>query len=272
MANRRFSKLFHHLVKITFPLLLLIVANPLILGKSYANDIVEKVENKGTATHWQLVRTSDAIKVYTAKGAKAAKAAKAAKQNEDHNENHDENKHLAHIRAELTVRSSLSGFLLFLQDYDNIPNWLDNAYHSELVSQESPTRNIFITYFEGIWPVKPRDMVIDTEFTQQSDLSINIHVKDAGNSVPLSDDIVRVSVLHANWLIKPIEQLGYIHIAYEFSVNPNGAIPVWLVNQMTVNSVWQTMRNIEQQLPASQWQQFHINSIKEQAVQISPTH
>ncbi|REL35459.1 START domain-containing protein [Thalassotalea euphylliae] len=258
MANRRFSKLFHHLVKITFPLLLSIVANPLILGKSYANDVIEKVENESTATHWQLVRTSDAVKVYT------AKRAKAQKQNE--------NKHLAHIKAELTVRSSLSGFLLFLQDYDNIPNWLDNAYHSELISQESPTRNIFITYFEGIWPVKPRDMVIDTEFTQQSDLSINIHVKDAGNEVPLSDDIVRVSVLHANWLIKPIERLGYIHIAYEFSVDPNGAIPVWLVNQMTVNSVWQTMRNIEQQLPASQWQQFHINSIKEQAVQTSPTH
>ncbi|WP_448555508.1 START domain-containing protein [Thalassotalea montiporae] len=257
MANRRFSKLFHHFVKITFPLLLSIVANPLILGKSYANAGVEKVENKSTATHWQLVRTSDAIKVYT------AKPAKFQKQNE--------NKHLAHIRAELTVRSSLSGFLLFLQDYDNIPNWLDNAYHSELISQESPTRNIFITYFEGIWPVKPRDMVIDTEFTQQPDLSINIDVKDASNEIPLSNDIVRVSVLHANWLIKPIERLGYIHIAYEFSVDPNGAIPVWLVNQMTVNSVWQTMRNIEQQLPASQWQQFHINSIKEQAVQISPT-
>ena len=266
MTNKRFSKLFHYLLEITLLVLFLMALKPFILGKSYANDSVENIENEAIPKNWQLVRASDSIKVYTAQllPESAERSPKKKQSKNQHN-----NRGFADIRAELTVRSSLSGFLLFLQDYDNIPNWLDNAYHSELISQQTPTRNIFITYFKGVWPVKPRDMVIATEFSQDSDLSINIRVIDAANEVPLSDDIIRVSVLHANWQIKPVEQLGYINITYEFSVDPNGAIPAWLVNQMTISSVWQTMRNIEQQLPASKWQQFHISSIKEQTVEVA---
>ena len=241
MASKRFSLLFHHLWLI-----------PLALTLSLFSFSVLALErttflptNLPSEADWQQVRTSDTIRVSIAK---------------------INNSRLAHIRAELTVRSSLSGFLLFLQDYTNIPNWLDNAYHSELIEQLTPARNIFITQFDGVWPVKRRDMVIETQYHQNSDLSIAIEVLDASEKTPVNNDVIRVSVLHARWLITPLERTGQIKIQYEFSVDPNGEVPKWLVNQMTIRSVWQTMRNIEQQLPSSQWQQFHVEGIVEEGI------
>ncbi|REL26774.1 hypothetical protein DXX93_09440 [Thalassotalea euphylliae] len=241
MASKRFSLLFHHLHQIPLASILLLLSFSIMASEKPP---VVVTADLPTEANWQQVRTSDTIRVSVAKV---------------------NNSRLAHIRAELTVRSSLSGFLLFLQDYTNIPNWLDNANHSELIKQVTPARNIFITYFDGVWPVKPRDMVIETQYQQQADLSIAIEVLDASDKAPANTDVIRVSVLQARWLIKPLEQTGQIKIQYKFSVDPNGAVPKWLVNQMTIRSVWQTMRNIEKQLPSSQWQQFHVDGIVEKS-------
>ena len=125
------------------------------------------------------------------------------------------------VKAELIVHSSLSGFLLFLQDTRHIPAWLDNAKASQIITQYSENKNLFITQFKEQWPVKARHMVIQTEYRQNYDGTIDIFVFDALNadlsSFDLSDSI-RVTVNHAHWLIKAVSAQIY----HQFSVNPNG--------------------------------------------------
>ncbi|NMP32441.1 hypothetical protein HII17_12790 [Thalassotalea sp. M1531] len=191
---------------------------------------------------WQLARSSDTIKIYKA-------------QTKDSN--------FAHVRAELTTYSSLSGFLLFLQDYKNIPNWLDNANNALLIRQITPSRNLFVTHFDGIWPVKPRNMVIETEYIQQPNLSIDIYVQDASDKTEQFQNSIRIKVQHAHWHIAPQQEQGLIKINYQFNVDPKGSAPSWLVNKMTISSVWNTMQKIEQLLPNSPWQNFHITHIEE---------
>lgn len=191
---------------------------------------------------WQLIKSSNTIKVY---------------------QSHDNNSDFNQIKAELIVRSSLSGFLLFLQDTANIPKWLDNASHSEIIAQNSPSENVFITHFEGVWPVRDRNMVIATSYKQNNDLSIDIYVEDAADKARPIKNSVRVTVIHAHWHIAVIENTSNIKISYKFNVNPNGNIPSWLANQMTLTSVWNTLNAIQQQLPSSEWQQYQIKAIIE---------
>ncbi|MFD2166833.1 hypothetical protein ACFSJY_11250 [Thalassotalea euphylliae] len=190
---------------------------------------------------WRLVRSNDVINIWQSKSKADG---------------------ISTIKAELTTKSTLSGFLLFLQDTANIPNWLDNSDYSEIIAQLTPTRNVFITQFEGVWPVKSRNMVIETEYVQNDDFSIDIFVQDASTKAEQISDSIRVTVNQAHWHIKPIIDSG-IQIQYQFSVDPNGAIPDWLVNKMTLDSVWKTLNNIHQQLPSSSWQDFSISNIEE---------
>lgn len=191
---------------------------------------------------WELVKNSQTIKIY---------------------KKHNNTTKLNQIKAELVVQSSLSGFILFIQDTANISNWLANATHSQILEQITPTKNVFITYFNGVWPIKARDMVIESEFIQHKDMTIDIIAKDASDKVPASPNTIRVTVEHAKWHIAKIQNTDNIKVRYEFSVNPNGTIPSWLANKMTLSSVLNTLKAIEQQLPTSNWQQYQIKEIIE---------
>lgn len=175
---------------------------------------------------------------------------------------HYPNSKLIEVKSRFIVKSTLSGFLLFLQDTDNIPNWLDNAYQSEIIKHISTNENIFITHFNGIWPVKPRNMVIQTRYYQDKELTIHINVSDASGHAKIIDNSIRVTMIKAHWQVKPIAK-NTLDITYQFIVDPNGAVPKWLVNKLTLSSIKQTLINIKQQLPISPWQEFKINGISE---------
>ncbi|MCH2058341.1 MAG: hypothetical protein MK214_17365 [Thalassotalea sp.] len=210
--------------------------------------------------HWRLERSKENLKIYSAKSDVGS---------------------ILSIKAELEVESTLSGFLLFLQDTENIPSWLDNANHSQVLSQISQNKNRFVTYFDGVWPVKPRHMVIESEIVQNDDLSIDIFVtdstfKDDGEKQIAEDrKSIKITVHRAHWHISPIAKENHnatsqatpqntrLLIAYQFQADPNGALPSWLVNRMTVSSIFTTMNNLAYLLPLSEWQQYQIPHINE---------
>jgi hypothetical protein len=166
------------------------------------------------------------------------------------------------IKASAEINSTLSGFLLFLQDTKNIPNWLENANKSYIVQQRSPVENIFVTEFNGIWPVTARNMVLHTKYKQNDDLSIDISVMDAANEVPEIEKSIRMSVLSAHWHITALSP-EKIKISYSIHVDPNGSIPQWLTNKLALKSMWQTLKNMQQQIPNSPFQSQHLKHIIE---------
>lgn len=167
------------------------------------------------------------------------------------------------IKASVKTKSTLSAFILFLQDTDNIPQWLDNAHKSTVIEQINKNENIFITHFDGFWPVKPRNMVIQTKYLQQSDNSIHIESIDAGQQIKPTPNSIRIKVNYANWKIIPLSDNQSISIQYQLSVNPNLSLPNALVRSLTLNSMKKTLKNIQQQLPKSSWQDFKLDGIND---------
>lgn len=269
MAKTRKTKEFLLFLLIgTFSLASRTIVSAEQVDKEAKSEPINKTEisTKNTVfpLHWRLERSKENLKIYIAKSEVGS---------------------ILSIKAELEVESTLSGFLLFLQDTENIPNWLDNANHSQVLSQISQNKNRFVTYFDGVWPVKPRHMVIESEIVQNDDLSIDIFVTDSNfkdegeKQVAENKKSIKITVHRAHWHISPITktkaktnhnatsqdtpQNTRLLIAYQFQADPNGALPSWLVNRMTVSSIFTTMNNLAYLLPLSEWQQYQIPHINE---------
>lgn len=166
------------------------------------------------------------------------------------------------VKATLKVKSTLSGFLLFIQDTDNISNWLDNAEKTNVIKQIASNENIFSTYFSAVWPFEQRDIVVQTRYWQNDDLTIEISVNDASSEIMPHKGYIRMNMLYAHWKIKPLDD-GNIYIEHQLLVDPKGSMPNWLANNITLRSMWKTMLNIQMLLPDSSWQRYKLNGIIE---------
>jgi hypothetical protein len=166
------------------------------------------------------------------------------------------------IKAQAQVNSSLAGFIYFIEDFKQVPHWLDNVKSAKCISKSSSNESVFITRFKGLWPISAREIVAHSRYWQNEDLSIEIAVKDASNALEKTQDVIRMHVFSAHWTIVPMA-VDRIAITYQFMVDPKGNIPLWLTKPMTLNGIWTTLHNIQSQLPQSKWQRQVNDDIQE---------
>jgi hypothetical protein len=174
----------------------------------------------------------------------------------------DNSTNLIEIRAQAKFESTLAGFLYFIEDLPMTHNWLNNAESAKLISTISPSEHIFKTRFNAIWPFADREVIVHSRYWQNKDLSIDILVEDAGDTVAITEDVLRMQVISAFWQIKPI-QPKQIDVTYQFMVDPKGNIPKWLLKPMTLKGIWNTLQNMKEQLPHSKHQQRTKENIQE---------
>lgn len=190
------------------------------------------------------------------------------------------NSQLIKIKAKNKITSSLSSALAFIQNTDHTSNWLANAKSSQVLKQISPHRRIFITHFDGLWPVKPRYMLLTSHYWQNYDLSIEVDLSDTQSdelslitsitepmlepikaTIAVSDEI-KVDVLQARWLIKPIDD-NSLSIEYIFIADANGKLPRSFINKLALRAIWQSFTKMNEQLPMEKYQQYKVSGIKE---------
>ncbi|WP_143047952.1 SRPBCC family protein [Thalassotalea agarivorans] len=201
----------------------------------------------------------------------------AGEQSERDWEIHKKNKHasvafrpsefdkLIEVQAQFTIDSTLSGFLLFLQDTDHIPNWVASARKSHLVEQHTPTKNSFLTTFDTLWPFSNRYMYVDSDIVQNQDLSIEINVRNSKHPIPKHIDVeslTAIDVKRAKWIVKPTSDKK-LAITYQIVADPGGVVPYWLSNKFALNNMWRSIVSIQQQLPQSRWQQHRHSALIE---------
>ncbi len=208
---------------------------------SLAAESTVKVTSKNSPEPWQVWRTDDDLMVSYRPSS---------------------HKNLIEIKAQARLASNLSGFIYFIEDLKQMPHWLDNAESANIIEQITINENIFITRFNGLWPVSAREMVVHSSYWQNNDLSVEISVADAGTSIEKNKGFVRMQVHSAHWKIIPTA-VGQIEVTYQFVVDPRGNIPQWLAKPMTLNGIWTTLSNLREQLPNSKWQQIRKPGIEE---------
>ena len=96
-------------------------------------------------------------------------------------------------------------------------------------------------------------MIINSRHWQDDYLSVEIEVKNVNDETYFQNDMIKIEVLKAHWLISPSND-GNINVTYTVIADPKGIIPHWIVKRISLNSLWKTMNNMYEQLPLSNWQ------------------
>ncbi|MEZ9071259.1 START domain-containing protein [Vibrio splendidus] len=183
------------------------------------------------ATPWQFVKSEDGITI--------------------HKRNHGNG--LVEVRAQMQVETSYSGFLLLLEDSDNIPNWIDNVSNSEVLMQISSNENIVYTQFKAPWPARDRDMVTYSSYGVE-DNQFTLTIKDASNYLAKEPGYIRIKEVDALWTLDALTN-GFTHISYTAYANAGGILPDWLMNRLSANNAFSTFNKLKSQLPKYQGQQ-----------------
>lgn len=169
---------------------------------------------------------------------------------------------LIEIKAKTQLSSTLAGFILFIEDSANIPMWFDNASHVKVIEVIDQTTQVFQTDFHAIWPLSNRSMIIKSHYWQNKNLTIEIAIEDMEEAYNTNTNNILIKVITAHWLLTPLMN-NQISLEYQFIADAQGSVPKWLANRLTLKSIWTTLKNIEQQLPVSPWQEQTLSHIEE---------
>ncbi|MCE2596926.1 START domain-containing protein [Motilimonas cestriensis] len=153
---------------------------------------------------------------------------------------------LIEIRAQMFTPTSYSAFINLLEDTQHVPNWIKSVTGIRVLTQISPTENKVHTIFNAPWPAKDRDMVTNSRYFFDQG-AFKLHISDASNTLPTQDGYIRITKVSGEWTLQQLSN-GTTHIEYLAFADPGGALPKWLVNKLSIDSVFNTFIGLRREL------------------------
>ncbi|MFC3033475.1 SRPBCC family protein [Pseudoalteromonas fenneropenaei] len=151
----------------------------------------------------------------------------------------------AHMRLEQT---SAAQFFRVLNDVEHAAEWLPHVLSVTLVSRPTPSQTLVYSVFDAPFPVAKRQLLSRSCLSsamQDGQRVWLLQVKDVQSSM-LNNELIAISPLRAIWRLT--EQGDALDIRYEVDADPNGRLPLWLVNFTNLNNTKQALRQLKSQL------------------------
>ncbi len=183
-----------------------------------------KVPQQGQIDGWVYERDKKGIKIFTRKS-------KWGK--------------LRDCRATMTVAITPEQMLKVLTDFDSYKSWMPRCRKSSVVARMGDNEFIVHMVFNGTWPVKDRDCVVRVKYEKDPHTGIiTITETSEPKYIREESDIVRIQQLVSVWKLAP--KNGGTEVTNEYSSNPGGNIPDWLVNTQSVDNPMSTFENLQE--------------------------
>jgi hypothetical protein len=181
-------------------------------------------------TNWKFVKESNGVKVYykTVEGSD-----------------------IKEVKITTSFNASMNAIISVLTDVENYPKWVYGAVKSKEVSRQSAQDLNYYNKIDFPWPLSDRDIVIHTHITQDPKTKVVHSVSNANSSlVPLEKGYVRMTKFNSKWTFTP--NGNNIKGEYEFSSNPGGNIPSWMVNMALDEGPVKTIQNLKKLIYSSE--------------------
>ena len=151
------------------------------------------------------------------------------------------------VKAQMSVKGvSTNEFLELLSDTDAAPQWLENISQVKVIKHISPSENLVYSYFNSPWPVRDRDSITHSCYSQLTANKSQLLINARPNELPQNDGVIRITTLNARWLLS--EDKGRLDIEYLVYALSDGSIPTWLSNKVGLKSTYNTFMNLHQML------------------------
>lgn len=176
---------------------------------------------------WALKKNANAIKIYT---------------REIPNETIDEYKAITTIDAK--IESVVSELI-------NAPQYNDTSDSgiSYYVKQLSENQHVFYAHKALPWPIRDRDIITLLTVEKISDTKYKLILKSLPDAVPEKDNTIRIKNLVGHWILE--EDDNKTKITQQLFVNPEGALPSFVINNLLVKGPFKTFSELRQTLKNS---------------------
>ena len=172
-------------------------------------------------TEWELKKDEDGIKVYTRLA---------------------EGSSIKEFKAMATLPIAATQLFAVLKDVEHYPTWIEDVQYAKMVAEDDAALS-FYYQLDMPWPIKNRDMALDMDITNTAD-SIILKLNSNKDIEPVRDDFIRMNKVIGQWSLYPISA-NSTQVIHQFLADPEGSIPVWVVNAFIVEGPYKSMKNLE---------------------------
>ena len=192
------------------------------------------------ANPWQLSMDEDGIQVHI---------------------RHNQASAVKSFKGSMMVNARLSSLVAAIEDTSAYPRWLHNCKSARTIKTVG-NNQVFNYVVTGMpWPVADRDSIVHSVLTQnKSSKQILITLASEPKELPLKQGMVRIQTLSGKWQLTPLKE-GEVSVIYEMSVDPGGNIPKWLVNAMSVDLPFHTLRKLRNIIKESRYLNARVENI-----------
>ena len=175
---------------------------------------------------WELKKSEEGISVYTRKL---------------------ENDRFKEVKVTCEASGSAQRLIDILQDVDHHKDWVYGTKTASLLSRKNKDTLIYYTEVDLPWPVSNRDLVVQLSFARISATVLRIEAKSLPKLIPARPNLIRIPYSRSLWNVTSLPG-NRLKIEYEFSVNPGGALPAWLVNYTASTGPLTTFKKLRERL------------------------
>jgi len=158
---------------------------------------------------------------------------------------------LKSVKGIVLIPAPIDKVLAVLEDVSKTPRWLYNSRHASTLKQINIVERVDYIITNMPWPVWDRDVIIRSVF-QQNRLTKQVEIKFSSepNWVALRPGIVRVRKMTGRMLLTPQGKNG-VQVLYEVSADPAGKLPKWLVNDMSFDFPFLSLKRLREVVKAT---------------------
>lgn len=158
------------------------------------------------------------------------------------------------INASITLANTKhQQFINLLTTTSDAPKWLTNVRSVTQLAQESAHITQVYTYIDSPWPVKNRELYTRSCYERINEKTTRLNVIAFNPDRPVADSSVRMTHFYAQWLMQ--QQGENLKLTYQVYADPQGSIPHWITNKVTLKNVHKTLKNLERQLRSAGYDQ-----------------
>mgnify|MGYP005644075015 CR=1 FL=1 len=196
-------------------------------------------ENK----NWNLKRDRDSVQVYT--------------------RNVDGSPYDA-IRATTIMENiRLSSLVALIMDVEACPNWADRCAESSIHEYISETEQMIYSLNDLPFPVKNRDVLTHTKWSQDPETYAVYLISNATNGIIEEvKGTLRLTEASVSWHFLPQED-GSIQVVNEAHINPGSALPGWIINMLLVETPFETMKAFREEVTSPKYADAEFEFVTE---------
>lgn len=162
--------------------------------------------------NWELKKEKDGIKVYT---------------------KNSEGSKLKASKVEMEVKTTIPKILAVLTDVSKYTEWNPKTIESTVLKKVNDKEFYYRNVIKAPL-VSNRDLIVHTKVIKKSDDYYIVRMKGVPDFAPEEKGLVRMTDYVGDYYIKK-QKNGNIHLLLEYSADPAGKIPDFLVNSAAVD-------------------------------------